>query len=135
VDVHYLGRTYEVLVPQVGRFILGKGLGLKIGRQLNPKQIFDCAQDLMGLWDLLVPHEELQDECLDDFLEIRPPALIKEFIRLLKQNGPGTILWESAQRLYLQRHLNSKIVDLTRWHWNFLPSVVRLLEKPKDPAS
>ena len=134
VDVPYLGKTFGVLVPQVGRFVLDKGLELRTGRSFNPEQIYESSQNLMILLDLLVGHAEMEEEALNDFLEIRPPALLKEFITQLKQNGPGTVLWDSAQRLYLQRHPGAKIVTLTRWYWEFLPRLARFLEKQKDPA-
>lgn len=134
VDVPYLGQNYEVFIPQVGRFILDKGLGLKTGRFLDPDKVYESSQSLLMILDLLVAHEELQEEALNDFLEIRPPALVKEFLRLLKQNGPGSVLWDSAQKLYLERYPGSKIVTLTKWYWNFLPHASRFLEKQEDPS-
>lgn len=133
VDVSYLGQNYEVLIPQVGRFILDKGLGLKTGRALDPGKVYESSQDFLMILDLLVSHPELQEEALDDFLEIRPPALLKEFFHNLKQNGPGSVLWDSAQRLYLERYPGSKIVFLTKWYWEFLRDMSRLLERPKNP--
>lgn len=132
VDVPYLGQNYDVLIPQVGRFILDKGLELKTGRFLDPEKVYESAQNLLIILDLLVCHPELQDEALNDFLEIRPPALVKEFLAILKQNGPGSVLWDSAQRLYLERYPGSKIVSLTKWYWGFLRDATRFLEKQKN---
>ena len=69
--------------------------------------------------DLLVENEEFEEEALNDLLEIRPPALVRELRDNLKENGPGSILWESAQRLYLDLYPNVKAVKLTSWHWKF----------------
>jgi hypothetical protein len=132
VDVPYLGIHYEVLLPQVGRYILDKGLQLSTGRFLNPVKIYESAQSLLIILDLLVTHDELQEEALNDFLEIRPPGLVREFLRLLKENGPGSVIWESAQKLYLEKHPESKIVVLTKWYWEFVPYFARFLEKQKD---
>ncbi len=132
VDVPYLGKNYEVFVPQVGRFILDKGLELKTGRFLNPDKVYESSQNLLIILDLLVAHEDLQEEALNDFLEIRPPALVRDFLRLLKKNGPGSVLWDSAQRLYLERYPGSKIVTLTKWYWDFLPHATRFLEKQEN---
>jgi hypothetical protein len=132
VDVSYLGKNYEVLIPQVGRFILDKGLKLKIGRNLDTEKIYESSQNLLMILDLLVSHEEMQEETLNDFLEIRPPALVKEFVQLLKQSGPGSVLWDSAQRFYLEKYPNSKIVSLTKWYWEFLPTTIKFLEKQKN---
>lgn len=133
VDVSYLGINYEVFIPQVGRFILGKGLELKTGRFLNANKVYESAQNLLMILDLLATHEDLQEEALNDFLEIRPPVLVKELLQLLKRNGPGSILWDSAQRFYLERYPGSKIVTLTKWYWEFLPRAARFLEKQKIP--
>lgn len=133
VDVPYLSQAYEVLIPQVGRFILDKGLGLKMGRFLDPERIYESSQGLLMILDLLVTHPELQEEAMDDFLEIRPPALIREFLQLLKEQGPGSVLWDSAQRLYLERYPGSKIVTLTKWYWEFLRNLTRLVEQQKRP--
>ena len=135
VDVSYLGIHYEVLLPQVGRFILDKGLQLSTGRYLNPIKIYESAQNLLIILDLLVSSDELQEEALNDFLEIRPPGLVQEFLQLLKENGPGSVIWDSAQKLYLERYSRSRIVTLTKWYWKFLPSAARFLEKQKDSES
>ncbi len=135
VDVPYLGQNYEVQIPQVGRFILDKGLELKTGRFLNPEKIYESSQGLLVILDLLVSHAELQEEAMDDFLEIRPPALVKEFLQILKQQGPGSVLWDSAQRLYLERYPGSKIVTLTKWYWDFVKGLSRLVEQQKNPPA
>jgi hypothetical protein len=132
VEISYLGNNYEVQIPQVGRFILEKGLGLKTGRHLNSNRIFESAWNLLIILDLLVLCEELQEEALNDFLEIRPPGLVVDFLENLRQNGPGSVVWDSAQKLYLERYPGSKIVSLTTWYWKFLPYASRFLEKQKD---
>ncbi len=132
VDVAYLGVQYEVLLPQVGRFIIDKGLQLSTGRFLNPMKTYESAQNLLIILDLLVAHDELQEEAMNDFLEIRPPGLVKEFLQLLKENGPGSVIWDSAQKLYLERYSQSKIVTLTKWYWGFLPYAARFLKKQED---
>ncbi len=124
----YLGIQYEVLLPQVGRFILDKGLQLSSGRFLNPNKIYESARNLLIILDLLVANDDLQEETLNDFLEIRPPALVKEFFRILKENGPGSVIWDSAQKFYLERYSESRIVTLTKWYWKFLPSAARFLK-------
>jgi hypothetical protein len=81
--------------------------------------------------DLLVSHDELQEEVVNDLAEIKPPGLVREFLENIKQNSPGTVLWDSAQKLYLERHPNVQIVTLTRWYWKFLPYVARCLAESK----
>ncbi len=135
VDVTYLGRSYEVWIPQVGRFILDKGWQLSTGRKLNPDRVYESARSLMIMLDLLVSHDELQEEALNDLLEIRPPGLVREFLDNLKQNGPGSVLWESAQNLYMERYPGSKIVSLTSWYWKFIPYAVRFFEQHKEETT
>jgi hypothetical protein len=132
VEVPYLGEEYEVWVPQVGRFILDKGLQLSTGRNLDPDKVYGSARGLMMILDLLVSHDELQEEVVNDIVEIRPPGLVREFLENLKHNGPGTVLWDSAQKLYLERHPGVQIVALTRWYWKFLPYIARVISGPKE---
>jgi hypothetical protein len=54
---------------------------------------------------------------------------LKEFVENLRQNGPGSVIWDSTQKLYLERYPGSKIVDLTSWYWKFIPYVTRALER------
>jgi hypothetical protein len=132
VEVPYLGEDYEVWIPQVGRFILDKGLQLTTGRNFDPEKVYGSARGLMMVLDLLVSHDELQEEVVNDLVEIRPPGLIREFLENLKRNGPGTVLWDSAQKLYLERHPNVQIVTLTRWYWKFLPFLAKVMADPKE---
>ncbi len=132
VQVPYLGKEYEVWVPQAGRFILDKGLRLSTGRGLDPEKIYESSRDLLLMLDLLVSNEELQEEVVNDLHEIRPPGLVREFIENLKQNGPGTVIWDSTQKLYLERYPGAKIVTLTSWYWKFIPYVVRALEEERE---
>ncbi len=129
VHVPYLGDKYEVWIPQTGRFILDKGLRLSEGRDLDNERIYESSRDLLLILDLLVSNEVLQEEVINDFQEIRPPGLVWEFMENLKRNGPGTVIWESAQKLYLERYPEAKIVSLTRWYWKFIPYVIRSLDK------
>lgn len=131
VNVSYLGQNYEVWIPQAGRFILGKGLGLSTGRGLDTERIYESSQSLLLILDLLVSNEELQEEVINDFYEIRPPGLVREFVENLKQNGPGSVIWDSTQKLYLERYPECKIVDLTRWYWKFIPYVTRALDEAR----
>lgn len=135
VNVAYLGCDYEVRVPQVGRFILDQGSQLKVGRRFERAPIYQSSQRLLLILDLLVSNEELVEEMLNDFLEIRPPSLVQEFLENLRKNGPGSVLWDSTERLYLERHPGSKTVFLTSWYWKFLPSATRFMEKHKERTS
>jgi hypothetical protein len=132
VEVKYLNQCYEVKIPQVGRFILEKGLQLKIGRFLDKNRIYSAAIDLMLILDLMVSNEELQEEAALDLLEVRPPSLIREFLDNLKMNGPGSVIWDSAQKLFLEIHPESKIVSLTSWYWKFLSRIARLLVEQRE---
>jgi hypothetical protein len=134
VHVPYLGLEYEVWIPQAGRFILDKGLRLSKGRGLDAERIYESSQDLLLILDLLVSNEELEEEVVNDFQEIRPPGLVREFIENLKQNGPGSVIWDSTQKLYVERNPESKIVELTRWYWKFIPRVIRALAESKNEA-
>jgi len=132
VQVPYLGKEYETWVPQAGRFILDKGLRLSTGRGLDPEKIYESSRDLLLILDLLVSNDELQEEVVNDLNEIRPPGLVKEFIENLRQNGPGTVIWDSTQKLYQERYPGAKIVNLTSWYWKFIPYVVRALEEDRE---
>ena len=131
VEVKYLGEGYDIRLPQVGRFILAHGLKLGLKKKTSQQGIYLAAMNLIFILDLLVGHPELQDEALDDFLEIRPPALLREFRDNLKQNGPGSILWESALRLYLNLYPKAKIVQLTSWYWEFQKEMVKVIAAEK----
>ncbi len=134
VEVKYLESSYEVQIPQVGRFILAEGLELKIGQQSSPEKIFDSAKSLALIMDLLVGNEDLQKEALNDFLEIRPPVLLREFQENLRRNGPGSILWESAQKLFSQSHPGTPLVTLTSWYWKWMPLLSKTLSSLRDDA-
>jgi hypothetical protein len=134
VHLPYLGHEYEVWIPQAGRFILDKGLRLSTGRGLDGERIYASSQDLLLILDLLVSNEELQEEVVNDFHEIRPPSLVREFVENLKQNGPGSVIWDSTQKLYQERYPESKIVTLTSWYWKFIPYVTRALKDARDES-
>jgi hypothetical protein len=127
VEVKYLNASYEVFIPQVGRFILAEGLELKTGSRNNSGKIFESAKSLALIMDLLVQNEDLQKEALNDFLEIRPPVLLREFQENLRQHGPGSILWESAQKLFGQSHPETPGVVLSTWYWKFFPILSKTL--------
>lgn len=127
VEVKYLGASYEVQIPQVGRFILAEGLELKTESRNNPLDIFESAKSLALIMDLLAQNDDLQKEALNDLAEIRPPALLREFKENLRRHGPGSILWESAQKLFDQNHPGTPRVVLTRWYWKFLPILSKTL--------
>jgi hypothetical protein len=119
VEVKYLDQSYDVYIPQIGRFVLANGLKARAPRKASPSDLYQAAMHFVYIMDLLVEHEEFEEEALNDLLEIRPPALVRELRDNLKENGPGSILWESAQRLYLDLYPNVKAVKLTSWHWKF----------------
>jgi hypothetical protein len=134
VEVKYLNTTYEVFIPQVGRFILAEGLELKTGFRHGSERIFESAKSLALVMDLLVQNEDLQKEALNDFLEIRPPVLLREFQENLRLHGPGSIFWESAQRLYSQNHPGLPGVILTTWYWKFLSILNKTLLSLREKA-
>jgi hypothetical protein len=126
--VKYLDQIYEVRIPQVGRFVLNHGLKLRLKKKFGPKEIYQAAMQFIFILDLLAGNKELQDEALNDFFEIRPPALIREFRDNLKQNGPGSILWESTQKLYLNLYPAAKIVQLNSWYWEFQKEITKVIK-------
>ncbi len=127
VEVKYLDHSYEVRIPQVGRFILSRGLKLNVGRSLKESRVYSAVRNLTLILDLLATSMDLQNETIDDLQEVRPPILLREFLVNLKNNGPGSIVWESAQKLYLETHPGSKAVLLTSWYWKFLPLLSKTL--------
>ncbi len=127
VEVKYLDQSYDVYIPQIGRFVLANGLKVKILKKSDPRDIYRAAMHFIHILDLLVENEDFEEEALNDFLEIRPPALLREFRDNLKENGPGSILWESAQKLYLNLYPNVKAVKLTSWHWKFQKKISKTI--------
>jgi hypothetical protein len=111
----------------VGRFILAEGLELRVGAQKLSGQIFKSAKSLALIMDLLVQNEDLQNEALSDLSEMRPHALLREFQENLRDHGPGTVLWESAFKLYKQSHSGTPGVVLASWYWEFLPRLAKTL--------
>lgn len=135
VEVKYLDQIYEVRIPQVGRFVLNHGLKLRLKKKFDPKEIYLTAMQLIFILDLLAGNKELQDEALNDFFEIRPPVLLREFRDNLKQNGPGSILWESAQKLYFNLYPTAKIVQLNSWYWEFQKEIAKVIQQSKTDSS
>ncbi len=131
VDLKYMGRKYSVRIPQTGRFILINGLQLKIGKKDNPEHQYHASQCLVLILYLLVLHEELREETLNDLVDLKPPSLIKEFQQNLKDCGPGTAIWEGAQKYFLELFPEVKAVQLTSWYWKFLPALPRVLKEQK----
>ncbi|HVM32432.1 MAG TPA: hypothetical protein VMU88_04800 [bacterium] len=132
VEVKYLGETYEVLVPQIGRFLLANGLKVRASKKASPTDIYRAAMHFVYILDLLVENEDFEEEALNDLLEIRPPALVRELRDNLRENGPGSILWESAQRLYLNLYPDVKAVTLTSWHWKFQKKLSKNMQDAKE---
>ncbi len=131
VEVRYLGESYPVRIPQVGRFILAGGLGIKAGKKAPAEELYRASQNWTLLLYLLARQPELEEEALNDLVEVRPPALLREFRQNLKDNGPGTVLWEGAQKFHLDLFPGVRGVQLTSWYWKFLQKLSRVLEEQK----
>jgi hypothetical protein len=116
----------------VGRFILAEGVELRVGSQKHSGQIFESAKSLALIMDLLAQNEDLQSEALNDFSEIRPPALLREFQENLREHGPGTVLWESALKIYKQSHSGIPGVILSSWYWEFMPLLAKTLAQLRE---
>lgn len=131
VELKYLGQKYSVRIPQTGRFILVNGLQMGLGPKAGVEAKYHASQSLVLILYLLVLQEELREETLDDLVQVRPSSLIREFQKNLKENGPGTPVWEGAQKFFLELFPEVKVVQLTSWYWKFLPALTRVLEEQK----
>jgi len=131
VELKYMGESYSVRIPQTGRFILTNGLQLRVGKKAKLDEQYRASQCLVLILYLLVLHEELREETLNDLLQVKPASLIREFQNNLKENGPGTALWEGAQKFFLELFPEVKSVQITSWYWKFLPALSKVLAEQK----
>ncbi len=132
VELKYLGQKYSVRIPQTGRFILVNGLRMRTQKKPGPGELYRASGHLILILYLLVLHEELLEETLNDLLEVKPASLIRELHQNLKDHGPGTAVWEGAQNFFLGLFPETKAVRLTSWYWEFLPSLNRVLRDQKN---
>lgn len=131
VDLKYMGENYSVRIPQTGRFILINGLQLGIRKKSKLEEQYHASQCLVLILYLLVLHEELREEALNDLVQVKPASLIREFQKNLKDNGPGTPLWDGAQKFFLELFPEVKAVQITSWYWKFLPALSKVLKEQK----
>jgi hypothetical protein len=132
VTIKYLGEEFSVRIPQTGRFILAQGLQMKVTAKSPLERQYHASQCLVLILYLLVLHGELREEALNDLLQVKPASLIREFQSNLKDNGPGTAVWEGAQKFFLELFPETKAVELTSWYWKFLPALSRVLKDQKE---
>jgi len=132
VDIKYMDHDYSVRIPQTGRFILINGLQLGTRKKAKLDEQYRASQCLVLILYLLVLHEELREEALNDLVQVKPASLIREFQINLKENGPGTPLWEGAQKFFLELFPEVKAVQITTWYWKFLPALSKVLAEQKS---
>jgi hypothetical protein len=132
VELKYLGQRYSVRIPQTGRFILVNGLRVRPRPRATAEENFTAAQSLVLILYLLVLHPELEEEALNDLIEVKPPSLLRQFQENLKETGPGTTVWEGAQRSYCDLFPEVKAVQLTSWYWKFLPKVSKVIKERRE---
>lgn len=132
VELKYMGQRYSVRIPQTGRFILINGLQIRCGKKANLEAQYHASQCLVLILYLLVLHEELREEALNDLVQVKPSSLIREFQRNLKESGPGTAVWEGTQKFFLELFPEVKAVQLTSWYWKFLPALSKVLQEQKS---
>ena len=132
VEVKYVGQRYSVRIPQTGRFVLVNGLQINPSKREGLEAQYHASQSLVLILYLLVLHEELREETLNDLVQVRPASLIKEFQSNLKAVGPGSAVWEAAQKFFLELFPDVKGVQLTSWYWKFLPELSKVLEEQKS---
>lgn len=133
VEVTYLGKSYELLIPAAGRFALAHALRLPATERPDPKTLYASARSLGWLLELLGCNKELEEEALGELLEVRPPVLLREFRERLDRHGPGSALWSSALRLLESSGSGVKPVSLETWYWKFLPKLAKLAEERRHP--
>lgn len=131
VDIKYVGQRYSVRIPQTGRFILVNGLQMVSRKRNDLEAQYRASQCLVLILYLLVSHAELREETLNDLVQVKPASLIKDFQKNLKENGPGTAVWEGAQKFFLELFPGTKAVELTSWYWKFLPALSKVLREQK----
>jgi len=132
VEVTYLGKPYSVRIPAAGRFALAQALRIPPGERTPPQALYGAARSLGWLLELLARNQELEEEALGELLEVRPPALLREFRDRLRHHGPGSALWSSALRLLESSGSGVKPVALETWYWKFLPKLSKLEEERKS---
>src|SRR5260221_1001575 len=133
VESKYAGQRYSVRIPQTGRFILVNGLQMRTHKKSGLEAQYHASQRLVLILYLLVLHEELREEALNDLLQVKPSSLIREFQQNLKESGPGTAVWEGANKFFLELFPEVKAVQITSWYWKFLPALSKvLIEQKKD---
>jgi len=132
VEIKFLEQSYSVRIPQTGRFILVNGLQINVKKKSPIEAQYHASQCLVLILYLLVLHDELREEALNDLLQVKPSALIKEFHQNLKENGPGSAVWEGAQNFFLELFPETKAVQLISWYWKFLPALTKVLREQKS---
>lgn len=133
VEVTYLSKPYSVKIPAAGRFALAHALRLPSGDKTPPEGLYAAARSLGWLLELLGRNQELEEEALGELLEVRPPALLREFRDRLRRHGPGSTLWSSAVKLLESAGSGAKPVALESWYWKFLPKLAKLEEERRRP--
>ena len=129
VELKYMGNRYGVRIPQTGRLVLVNGLQLRTKKKAAPEEAYRASQALVQLLYLLVLHEELEEEALNDLAEVKPTSLLREFQQNLRDHGPGTAVWEGAQKFYLELFPEVKAVQLNSWYWKFIPKITKVMEQ------
>ena len=132
VEMRYLGQKYTVKIPQTGRYILVNGLQMRTPKTASLDTIYRVSQNLVLILYLLVSHEELREEALNDLAQVKPKSLIREFQEILRENGPGSAVWEGAQKSFLGLFPETKAVELTTWYWKFIPALSKVLKEKND---
>jgi hypothetical protein len=132
VELKYLGQGYSVRIPQTGRFVLVNGLQINPTKREGLEAHYRASQSLVLILYLLVLHAELREETLNDLLQVKPGSLIKEFQQNLRAAGPGSAVWEAAQKFFLELFPDVKGVQLTTWYWKFLPELTKVLEEQRS---
>ena len=132
VELKYMGKRYSARIPQTGNFILVNGLQIGRDRKDKPEARYKASQRLVLILYLLVLYDELREEALNDLVQVKPSSLIREFQLALRENGPGTAVWEGAQKFFLELFPEVKGVQLTSWYWKFLPELSKVLVEQKS---
>lgn len=129
VELKYLGESYTVRIPQTGRFILVQGLQTKGRKRTTAEENYQASQCLVRILYLLVRNEELEEETLNDLLEVKPNSLLMEFQKNLREQGPGSPVWEGARKLYSQMFPGTNPGKVDSWYWGFLSKLGKALKE------
>jgi len=127
VEVSYLGAVYEVNIPAPGRFLLFSGSKVKLGKRVTAREMYMASRHFVLLMDLFVTNPELREEAFNDLLEVRPLSLLKELRENLKAHGPGSAVWDSAEKLFRELNPALKVVELENWYWDFMKSISKTI--------